>query len=158
MTYIVKDQLGDIIEQNDVPVSYVHGVGSDIIPELEKALTGHAIDDRVNVTISPQDAFGDYDPALVFTDSLENVPEEFRYVGAQALFQNEEGESKTFIVTKIDNDWLTLDGNHPFAGKTVEFEATIHAIRDANDDEIANKTPLQAYTVDVMDPTTGAPH
>ena len=157
MTYIVKDQTGDIIKQNDMPVSYVHGVGSDLIPALEKALAGHAINDRVHVTIFPQDAFGEYDTALVFTDSLENVPEEFRYVGAQAQFQNDEGESKTFIVTKIENDRLTLDGNHPFAGKTVEFEATIHSIRDASDDEIANKVSMQAYAIDIMDTVTGAP-
>ena len=158
ITYIIKDDAGETIEQNDVPVSYVHGVGSELLPALEKALDGHKIDDVVSVTIPPQEAFGERDPALTFSDKMDNVPEDFRYVGAQAQFQNEEGEKKTFIVSKIEDDMLTLDGNHPFAGKTITFEVTIQDIRDASKDEIANKAPAQRYDVDVMDAATGAPH
>ncbi len=158
ITYIIKDDAGDKIEQNDVPVSYVHGVGSELLPALEKALDGHEVDDVVSVTISPEDGFGTHDPELMFSDKIDNVPEEFRYVGAQAEFQNENGETKLFIVSKIEDNMLTLDGNHPFAGKTVSFDATIHNIRDATEEEIANKTPAQPYGVDVMDTATGAPH
>lgn len=158
ITYNIKDEAGETIEQNDVPVSYVHGVGSELLPALEAALDGHNAEDVVRVTISPEDAFGIYDPDLSFSDKIDNVPEEFRYVGAQAQFQNEEGDSKTFIVSKIEDDMLTLDGNHPFAGKTITFEATIHDIRDASDEEIANKASTQPYGVDVMEPTAGAPH
>jgi len=158
ITYLIKGEDGDTIEQNDVPVGYVHGVGSEFLPALEKALDGHVSGDVVDVTVSPQDAFGIYDPDLTFSDSIDNVPEEFRYVGAQAQFQNDEGETKTFIVSKIEDDMLTLDGNHPFAGKTIQFIVTIHDIRDASEEEIANKAPSQPYAVDIMDPTTGAPH
>jgi len=158
ITYLVKDDSGDTIEQNDVPVGYIHGVASEFLPALEKALDGHATGDVVEVSISPENAFGIHDPALIFSDKIDNVPEEFRYIGAQAQFQNENGEEKTFIVSKIEGDTLTLDGNHPFAGKTVHFTVTIHDIRDASEEEIANKAPLQPYSVDVMDPTTGAPH
>jgi len=158
ITYIIKDESGETIEQNDVPVGYVHGVGGELVPALEAALDGHNVDDVVEVTISAEDGFGQYDPDLAFSDKMDNVPEEFRYVGAQAEFKNENGESKTFIVSKIDGDMLTLDGNHPFAGKTVQFQVTIHDIRDASEEEIANKASAQAYAVDVMDPATGAPH
>ena len=158
ITYIIKDDAGETIEQNDVPVSYVHGVGSELLPALEKALEGHEVDDIVSVTILPEDGFGIYDPELMFSDKMDNVPEEFRYVGAQAEFQNENGDTKMFIVSKIEGEMLTLDGNHPFAGKTIHFDATIHDIRDASEEEIANKTPSQPYGVDVMDPVTGAPH
>jgi len=158
ITYIIKDEGGDIIEQNDVPVSFVQGVGSDLLPALEAALDGHEINDIVAVTIPPEEAFGLQDPALTFSDKIDNVPEEFRYVGAQAQFQNEDGETKTFMVSKIEDDMLTLDGNHPFAGKTVKFEVAIHDVRDATKEEIANKVPAQPYNVDVMEPTTGAPH
>ena len=158
ITYIIKGEDGETIEQNDVPVSYVHGVGSELLPLLEAALDDHQVKDIVAVTISPEDGFGVHDPELIFSDKIDNVPEEFRYVGAQAQFENEAGESKTFIVSKIEDDMLTLDGNHLFAGKTIKFEVTIHDIRDASEEEIANKAPLQPYSVDVMDPTTGAPH
>jgi len=158
ITYIIKDEAGETIEQNDVPVSYVHGVGSELLPALETALDGHEVDDIVTVTIPPEQAFGKYDSELTFSDKIDNVPEEFRYVGAQAQFQNEDGETKTFVVSKIEDDMLTLDGNHPFVDKTIKFEATIHDIRDASKEEIANKAPAQPYNVDVMEPTTGAPH
>jgi len=158
ITYLVRGEDGVTIEQNDVPVGYIHGVGSDFLSALENALDGHTVGDIVKVTIPPEDAFGEHDPELSFSDSIKNVPEEFRYVGAQAQFQNEEGDEKTFIVSKIEGDTLTLDGNHPFAGKTIQFEVTIHDIRDASEEEIANKAPTQAYDVDVMDPTPGAPH
>ena len=158
ITYLIKDEAGQTLEQNDVPVSYVHGVGGELLPALEAALEGHKVDEVVEVTISPKDAFGEADPELTFSDKIDNVPEEFRYVGAQAQFQNEDGETKSFSVSKIEDDMLTLDGNHPFAGKTVKFQVTIHDIRDASEEEIANKVPAQPYGVDVMDPTTGAPH
>ncbi len=158
ITYIIKDDAGETIEQNDVPVSYVHGVGSELLPALETALDGHQVDDIVEVLIPPEEAFGMRDPELMFSDKIDNVPEEFRYVGAQAQFQNEDGDTKTFMVSKIEGDMLTLDGNHPFADKTIQFVATIHDIRDATEEEIANKTPVQPYGVDVMDPATGAPH
>lgn len=158
ITYLIKGEDGETIEQNDVPVIYVHGVGSELLPKLETALEGHQIADAVEVTIPPEDAFGVHDPELTFSDSIDNVPKEFRYVGAQAQFQNDEGETKTFIVSKIEDDMLTLDGNHPFADKTIQFIVTIHDIRDATEEEIANKAPAQPYGVDVMEPTTGAPH
>jgi len=158
ITYLIKDENGETIEQNDVPVSYVHGVGSDILPALETALSGHQENDIVKVSISSEQGFGHYDPELTFSDSLDNVPKEFRYVGAQAKFQDDRGEEKTFTVSKIEANTLTLDANHPFAGKTTNFEVTIHDIRDASDEEIANKAPTQLFDVDIMDPAIGVPH
>ena len=158
ITYIIKDETGETIEQNDVPVSYVHGVSSELLPKLEAALDGHQSGDIVEVTIPPENAFGSHDPELTFSDSIENVPDEFRYIGAQAQFKNQKGETKTFMVSKIEDDMLTLDGNHPFAGKTIQFVVTIQEIRDATEEEITNKTPAKPYGVDIMDQTTGAPH
>ena len=158
ITYIIKDDDGQTIEQNDVPVGYIHGVGSELLPVLESALTGHHTGDIVEVTLPPEDAFGAYDPELTFSDDINNVPEEFRYVGAQAQFQNDKGETKTFIVSKLDDDTVTLDGNHPFVGKTIRFIVTIHDICNASEEEIANKAPAQPYGVDIMQPTAGTPH
>jgi len=158
ITYVIKDEGGATIEQNNVPVGYVHGVGSDLLPVLEEALDGHKVGDIVNVTIHPEDAFGDYDPDLTFTDRTENVPEEYRHVGAQVQFENEQGETKTFIVTNIDDSEVILDGNHPLAGETIQFEVTIHEIRDASEDEIANRTPEQTSAIEVMDPAPGPVH
>jgi FKBP-type peptidyl-prolyl cis-trans isomerase SlyD len=71
----------------------------------------------------------------MFTDAIENVPPPYRRIGAEAMFQNEAGETKTMIVTKIENGEITLDGNHPFAGKDLVFRVTIIDVRDATAQE-----------------------
>ena len=81
--------------------------------------------------MSPESGFGARDPALTFTDDIENVPPEFRRLGAEVEMQNESGETKTFYVTKIEDGRLTVDGNHPLAGKTLKVQVKILEVRDA---------------------------
>ncbi|MBA1329906.1 peptidylprolyl isomerase, partial [Candidatus Endoriftia persephone str. Guaymas] len=70
-------------------------------------------------------------PTLTFTDDLENVPPEFRKLGAEVQMQNSEGETKSFFVTKIEDGKLTVDGNHPLAGKRLLVKVKILEVRDA---------------------------
>ena len=88
------------------------------------------------MAVSPEGGFGPHDPALTFTDDIQNVPPEFRRIGAEVQMQNEAGESKTFYVTAIDNGRLTVDGNHPFAGQLLQVHVTIREVRDPTEDEI----------------------
>ena len=74
--------------------------------------------------------------AIEFTDDLENVPEQFRYVGAEVPMQNSEGETKTFYVSKIEDGKLTVDGNHPLAGKTLTLRVKILDVRDSTEEDI----------------------
>ncbi|MDH5765133.1 MAG: peptidylprolyl isomerase, partial [Gammaproteobacteria bacterium] len=85
---------------------------------------------------TPAEGFGEHDPEMTFTDDIENVPPQFRQLGIQVEMANDAGETKTFVVTKIDNDKLTLDGNHPLAGKTARFTVNVLEIRDATAEEI----------------------
>lgn len=140
ITYSILDQ-AQVVEQSDVPIGYVHGAGSGLFERVEDALEGAAIGDKLEVILSPEQGFGAHDPALTFTDDIENVPPEYRYLGAEVEFENESGEAMKFLVSRIENGKLTVDGNHPFAGKTVKFVVTVLAIRDANPDEIANGRP-----------------
>lgn len=73
---------------------------------------------------------------MVVTDYLENVPEEYREVGTSILMENERGETKTFLVTRIDEKTLTIDGNHPLCGRDVLFELEVLNVRDASEAEI----------------------
>lgn len=139
--YLVLDEQGHTLEQSDLPVGYIHGAGSALLEKLERELEGRAAGDVVDVYITPDEGFGDHDPNLTFTDDLENVPEELRYIGAEAQMQNEDGEVKTFTVTDISQGKLTVDGNHPFAGKNVVFRVTITDVRAASPDEIAAGYP-----------------
>lgn len=136
LTYRITDTEDRVLEQNDVPVSYLHGGYSDLFEKVERALEGKAAGDVVEVTLSPDEGFGEHDPNLTFTDDLDNVPPEFRRVGAEVEMQNEAGEARTFIVTRIENGRLTVDCNHPFAGKTVRFRIEIQSVRDATPEEL----------------------
>lgn len=158
ITYLIRDEKGQTLEQNDVPVSYIHGVGSELLEVLEKALDGHKVGDKVEVEVSPENGFGQHDPEMTFTDDLVNVPPQYHHVGAEAEFQNENGEQKMFVVSKIDDKTITLDGNHPLAGKTVTFVVSIHAIRDASADEIANKLPDNAVGLEQVEPAPAERH
>ena len=136
--YYITDDSGDQVERSDIPVGYVHGGNSPILPKLGVALAGHAVNDSVEVTVSAAEGFGPHRPELTFTDDLDNVPPEFRHVGAEVEMQNDSGESKKFVVSRVENGKLTVDGNHPLAGKTITFHLTITEIRDASNEEIAS--------------------
>jgi FKBP-type peptidyl-prolyl cis-trans isomerase SlyD len=136
ITYRIVDEWGELVEQSDVPVDYIHGVENAMFPKVEAALTGKEIGDSVEVMLPPEEGFGYPDKKLIFTDHLENAPPEYRFVGAKPTFQNEHGETLEMTVTKIENDMITVDGNHPFAGQTMTFFVTVAGIRDVSEAEI----------------------
>ena len=138
LTYTITDENDEILERIDMPVNYVHGRDSQVIEKVEKALEGCAQGDEISVELSPDEGFGEHQAELTFIDHIDNVPPEFRHVGAEVEFQNDKGESRMFRVTKIEDGKLTVDGNHPFAGKVITYNIKINTVRDATPDEIAN--------------------
>ena len=140
ITYRILDELGEVVEQSDIPVDYIHGGDNDMFPKVEKALEGKAVGDTVEVVLPPEEGFGQRDPNMTFTDDIDNVPPEYRYVGARPMFQNEHGEEIEFVVSKIENGELTVDGNHPFAGKTMTFKVDVVAVRDASEKELSGQS------------------
>jgi FKBP-type peptidyl-prolyl cis-trans isomerase SlyD len=123
-TYSIVDDSGSVIEQSDLPISYVHGGPHDLFEKVEQELDGSI--------------FGKHDPDLTYTDDLDNVPPEFRHVGAEVEMMNDQGDTRTFTVTRIENGRLTVDGNHPMAGKTITFRIRVTEVRDATQDELEN--------------------
>ena len=138
LTYTITDENDEILERIDMPVNYVHGRDSQVIEKVEKALEGCAQGDEVSVKLSPDEGFGEHQAELTFIDQIDNVPPEFRHIGAEVEFQNDKGESRMFRVTNIEDGKLTVDGNHPFAGKVITYNIKVNAVRDATPDEIAN--------------------
>lgn len=120
-TYTILGEQGEILERSDLPMQYVHGEQSELLPKLEHALEGRRTGDKVEVWLSPEEGFGPHQPELTFTDELENVPPQFRYVGAVVEMQNERGDTRQFTVTHVGDNTLTIDGNHPFAGKRLRY-------------------------------------
>ena len=101
LTYTILDQNGELFEQYDLPVGYVHGVNGPLFEKIELALDGRQIGDRVEVTLSPRDGFGEHKPELTFTDDIENVPPEHRQLGSEVMFENERGEQIELRVTRV---------------------------------------------------------
>ena len=144
VTYLLRNQRGDIVDYRDLPVAYVHGAGSELFPQIEQALTEKTVGETIEVTLGPDEAFGAHDPKLTFTDDLENVPPELRQIGKEFEAQSPRGEAMLFRVTQIENGKLTVDANHPLAGQTITFVVTVHDIRDATDDERKTGRPLDS--------------
>ncbi len=138
LTYSVIDEDGEIIERIDLPVQYIQGKQSQLIEKIEAALEGHKEGDIIDVELSPEEGFGPHLPELTFTDDINNVPAEFHSIGAEVEFQNDQGETKIFRVSKIADGKLTVDGNHPFAGKKITYNITVTGVRPATVDEMAN--------------------
>ena len=147
ITYSILDDAGQVFEQHDLPVGYVHGVNSPLLEKIETALQGHNTGDRIEVLVTPEEGFGPHRPELTFTDDIENVPPEHRRIGAEVQFDGEHGNSLTMRVTRIENGKLTVDGNHPLAGKTVQYVVNVAAVRDATGDEIASGLPNDAINM-----------
>ncbi len=137
LTYRITDSEGRTVEQNDLPIGYVHGCDSGLFAKVEQTLDGCVSGDSAEVTLNPDDGFGARDQDLTFTDDLDNVPEQFRRIGAEVEMVNDRNEPRTFHVTEIADGRLTVDGNHPLAGQTVVFHVQVHEVRDATPEEIA---------------------
>ena len=137
LTYRIIDSEGQTVEQNDLPIGYVHGCDSGLFPKVEQALDGCVSGDSTEVTLNPDEGFGARDPDLTFTDDIDNVPEQFQRIGAEVEMTNDRNESRTFHVTEISDGRLTVDGNHPLAGQTVVFHVQVHEVRNATPEEIA---------------------
>mgnify|MGYP003322371998 FL=1 len=137
LTYRIVDQSnGEIIEQVEDPLGYVQGDNSLLFNQVTKKLEGKSAGDEVEILLKAKDAFGPKIEDLIFTDDIDNVPMEYRHIGANVTMQNDKGGTKDFVVSSIENGKLTIDGNHPLAGKDIIFFVEVLSIRDATADEI----------------------
>jgi len=137
LTYKVTDgKSGDVLTSVEFPLGYVHGRNEVLAPFVHEALEGRCAGEVIEVPIDGNRIFGPRDESLVFTDRLENVPEEYREIGVSILMENDRGQTRSFIVTRMDGETLTIDGNNPLRGRNVVFKLEVLTVRDATDDEI----------------------
>jgi FKBP-type peptidyl-prolyl cis-trans isomerase SlyD len=136
--YTLTNEGGDVLDKSEGrgPLAYLHG-HSNIIPGLENELTGKAVGDSLVVTVSPDQGYGMYDASL-----LSEIPKsEFGAdadtieKGMQLQLQTDDG-LMLVQVTKVAEDAITIDGNHPLAGETLTFDVTIASVRVATDEEL----------------------
>ncbi len=137
--YTLKDDGGEVIDSSasGAPLSYLHGHGH-LIAGLERELHGKSAGDKLTVTIAPADGYGEYDKTLV-----EQIPRRALKgissikVGMRLRTQTAQG-LRTAIVTRVVGDIVTLDANHPLAGKSLNFEVEITDVRDATEEELSH--------------------
>ena len=136
LTYKVTDRKsGHVLTRVEFPLGYVHGHNEILAPSVHRELEGKSAGDVIEVPIDGNQIFGPRDESLVFTDHIENVPEEYRQVGTSILMENDKGQTRSFLVTRMDDETLTVDGNNPLCGREVVFTLEILTVRDATDEE-----------------------
>ncbi len=138
--YVLKDADGSVLEETntDQPLAYLQGY-NNMLAGVENALQGHQANESVTVTLAPEDAYG-----TVRKDALMKVPvkhlqgaKKWR-PGMIATVNLEKGQRQVTVV-KMGRFMVTVDSNHPFAGKTLTFEMNIVDVRQATANEIAHK-------------------
>ncbi|WP_455217316.1 FKBP-type peptidyl-prolyl cis-trans isomerase [Kaarinaea lacus] len=137
--YTLTDDAGTVLDssrQGD-PLKYLHGA-NNIIPGLENELTGKAPGASMKVTVEPEDGYGEHQP-----DAVQTVPRA-AFEGVEDIqpgmqFQTEGPHGvQIIVVTEVSEDDVTIDANHPLAGKTLHFDVSIEEVRDATPEEIAH--------------------
>jgi FKBP-type peptidyl-prolyl cis-trans isomerase SlyD len=141
---VIDKKTGDVLVTVDYPLGYVHGVNDILSDEVTKELDGKKSGDIIEISIDTKLLYGERDESLVFTDHIENVPEEYREIGMTITMENEKGEPRNFIVTRFDDKTLTVDANNPLCGREVIFRLKVLTVRDATDEEIDLGGPVDA--------------
>ena len=143
LTYKVIDQKSnEVLVAVEFPIGYVHGANDILAPAITEELEGRSVGDMIEVPIDCDQIYGPRDETLVFTDQIRNVPEEYREVGTTIVAENAKGEPRSFIVTRIDDKTLTVDGNNPLSGRKAIFKLEILDVRDATDEEVEAGGPI----------------
>lgn len=134
-TLIVEDEIMESTGEGE-PIEFIQGIGQ-IIPGLEEALYGMAIGEKKTVEIQPEDAYGDFDPDSLEVVDKDEFSEEIPLdVGTFLDLRDDEGEVLSAQVIDADEDTVTLDFNHPLAGKVLIFEIEVSALRPATQEEL----------------------
>jgi FKBP-type peptidyl-prolyl cis-trans isomerase SlyD len=133
---VIDVKTDDILTEVEFPLGYVHGVNEVLAPAVMKELEGKTAGDTIEVPIDCNQIFGPRDESLVIIENINNVPEEYREIGTAILMENDKGQTRTFLVTRIGGDIITIDGNNPLCGREVLFRLDVLTVRDATDEEI----------------------
>jgi len=145
LTYKVIDaKSNSVLTEVEYPIGYVHGLSEILAPQVTSELEGKLPGDIIEVPIDCNNIFGPRDESLVITEAIENVPVEYHELGMSILMENDSGKSKTFIVTRLDDKSITIDGNNPLCGREVIFRLAIITVRDATEEELELGGPINA--------------
>lgn len=138
LRYQVTDKDGEVVDAGDEPLVYLHGGYGGLFDALEVVLQGMTEGEQFRVELSAEEAFGEYDEALVSVEPRDAFPPNIE-LGTQV--ETGEDDGLLFTVTALDGDKVVIDGNHPLAGQDLVFSGTVMAVRPATPKEIARGEP-----------------
>lgn len=138
LRYELSDTNGALLEKTEDPISYLHGGYDGIFPTVEEELHGKDVGTKFNVTMEPDEAFGEYDHDLVRVEPRNLFPENIE-IGMQFEGGAEDADDDDymlFTVVDVTDSEVTVDGNHPLAGKTLNFVGVVTGVRAATAEEL----------------------
>jgi FKBP-type peptidyl-prolyl cis-trans isomerase SlyD len=140
MNFVLTDDDGNVLDATDKdgPFSYLSG-NNMVLPKLEEAVSGMIIGTKKNLRLEAADAYGVYNEQIVQIVGKENFPKDFELeVGMSYVASNPDGAQMPFVITEVRDEDVTIDFNHPLAGKNLNFDIELLDIRDATSEELAH--------------------
>lgn len=138
LRYELSDANGTLLEKTDDPISYLHGGYDGIFPVVEEELHGKGVGTKFNITMEPDCAFGEYEHDLVRVEPRNMFPDEVA-IGMQfegGVEGDDDDDYALYTVVDVTDTEVTVDGNHPLAGKTLNFVGEVTGVRAATADEL----------------------
>lgn len=140
MNFTLTDEFGNVLDSTERGgvFTYISGTGM-VLPKLEEAVSSMIIGTKKQIKLEAADAYGNYNQDAVQVVGKENFPSDFVLeVGMEYMASNPDGMQMPFIITNVEEDTVTIDFNHPLAGKTLNFDLELLDVRDATPEELAH--------------------
>lgn len=136
LRYLLRDVEADETLAFRDDMYYLHGGYGSAFPKVEETLDDLEVGMKAELTLRPEDAYGELVSDLVMKVPTDAIPEQARHIGMEIEGEGQDGHTLNFRVIDIDQQGITVDGNHPLAGKTLHFSFEVLDIRQASDQEI----------------------
>ena len=164
LTWTLKDTLGNVLDELEEPIEFLTG-GDDLLAAIEENLQGHAVGDKVDMQIEPEQAFGEYDETRVFLEARTlfspDIEEGMTFDGLALPVGASSDIPSAFLytVTEIYPEHVVLDGNHPLAGIAIRLSLTVQSVREAAPQEInAGSLGTGFFKLEAIQPGHGTLH
>jgi len=139
MNYTLTNSKGEILDssESNSPLAYIQGK-KNIIPGLEKEMTGKKVGDTFKVTVKPEEAYGYRNEAMVQPVAKEQFGPEASeiQVGMQFELESDDGQVKLATAIEVRENEIVLDANHPLAGETLNFDVEVIGVKEATKEEL----------------------
>ena len=140
MNFTLKDDEGNVLDSTEKggPFSYISGTNM-VLPKLEEALNGMLIGSKKNLKLEAKDGYGNYNDDAIQVVGKENFPEDIVLeIGMEYMANNPDGVKMPFTISNVDGEEITIDFNHPLAGKNLNFDIELLNVRDATAEELSH--------------------